>query len=188
MTFGCPSGHPEGQRRSSLRLVLAPPYCVLGYDLMIAVGLLRFGLDLPEQRVAAVLEDGWGLPIAQSTVSRLSTEFLVRWRMLGEERLPPWVASLSPWVVQIDGTVVVGSPVTFRVREARTGATLWAEQTEVESKSEVVGSYGRSAPGSVSRPCSFGTSAPRSGRPPPRSTRRCRRGRTTGTSSRRSVS
>ncbi len=105
---------------------------------MITVGLLRFGLDLPEQRVATVLEDGWGLPIAQSTVSRLSTEFLVRWRMLSEERLPPWVASLGPWVVQIDGTVVVGSPVTFRAREARTGATLWAEQLEAESKPEVV--------------------------------------------------
>ena len=105
---------------------------------MIAVGLLRFGLDLPEQHVAPVLEDGWGLPIAQSTVSRLSTELLVRLRMLGEERLPPWVASLGPWVVQIDGTVVVGSPVTFRARETRTGATLWAEELEAESKPEVV--------------------------------------------------
>lgn len=130
-TFECPSGHPEGLKRSSLRSALASPYRLLGYDLQIAVGLLRFGLDLPEHRVAAVLEDGWGRPLAQSTISRLSTEFLVRWWMLCEERLPPWVA-------QIDGTVVVGSPVTFRTREARTGAPLGAEQLEAESQLEVV--------------------------------------------------
>lgn len=51
--------------------------------------------------------------------------------MLCEERLPPWVA-------QIDGTVVVGSPVTFRTREARTGDPLGAEQLEAESQLEVV--------------------------------------------------
>ncbi len=104
----------------------------------IAVGLLRFGLDLSEARVGALLEDGWRLPLAQSTISRLSTEFLVRWRMLCEERLPPLLPRLGPLLLQIDGTVVPGAPVTFRARDARTGLTLWADQLEAESKAEVV--------------------------------------------------
>lgn len=99
---------------------------------------MRFALDLPERKVAGLLADGWHLSMAQSTVSRLSIEFLVRWRMLCEERLRPLLAGLAPLLLQIDGTVVHGGPVTFRARDARTGLTLWAEQLEVESKPEVV--------------------------------------------------
>lgn len=105
---------------------------------MIAVGLLRFGLDLPEAKVAALLAVGWNVPLPQSSISRLSIEFLVRWRMLCEERLPPLLAGRAPLLLQVDGTVVPGAPVTFRAREARTGATLWAEQLEAESREEVV--------------------------------------------------
>ncbi|EQD29526.1 hypothetical protein B1B_18727, partial [mine drainage metagenome] len=138
-SWGCPSRHLEALWHSSFRSVLAPPFHILGYDVMIAVGLLRFGLDLPEAKVAALLAVGWNVPLPQSSVSRLSTEFLVRWRMLCEARLPPLVAGGGrPIVLQIDGTVVPGAPVTFRAREARTGATLWAEQLEAESHVEVV--------------------------------------------------
>jgi hypothetical protein len=106
---------------------------------MIAVGVARFGLDLPEQKVQALFEDGLGLPLAQSTVSRLSVEFLVRWRMLCEERLPLAARTLGGLVVQFDGT---GDPrgggrVTYRAREARTGLTLWADPIESESGPEV---------------------------------------------------
>lgn len=104
----------------------------------LAVGLLRFAFDLPERKIAGLLADGWHLPMAQSTVSRLSIEFLVRWRMLGEERLRPLLAGLAPRLLPIDGTVVHGGPVTSRARDARTDLTLWAEQLEIESKPEVV--------------------------------------------------
>ena len=106
--------------------------------MLIAVGLLRFGLDLSEAKVGALLQDSRPLSLAQSTVSRLSTEFLVRWRMLCEERLPPLLPRLAPLLLQIDGTIVPGAPVTFRARDARTGLTLWADQLEAESKAEVV--------------------------------------------------
>ncbi|MGA9840313.1 MAG: hypothetical protein WBS16_07790 [Thermoplasmata archaeon] len=58
--------------------------------------------------------------------------------MLCEERLGPLLPGLVPLLLQIDGTVVHGGPVTFRARDARTGLTLWAEQLEAESKPEVV--------------------------------------------------
>jgi hypothetical protein len=105
---------------------------------MIAVGLLRFGLNHPDKNVQALLQDGWPVPLSQPTVSRLSTEFLVRWQMFCEQRLLSLRPQLAPLVIQIDGTVVENGPVTFRAREARTGLTLWAEQIEVEGKEQVV--------------------------------------------------
>ncbi|MDG7005351.1 MAG: hypothetical protein JRM86_00265, partial [Nitrososphaerota archaeon] len=137
-TWGCPKGHPEATWTSPFRDTLAPPYHQLGYDVMIAATLLRFALDLPERKVLALLEDGWGVPLAQSTLSRLTTEGLVRWQMLVEERLPRLTGELAPLLLQIDGTVTPGAPVTFRARHALTGATLWAMQLEVESRPEVV--------------------------------------------------
>ncbi|MGI0129941.1 MAG: hypothetical protein ACREEC_07315 [Thermoplasmata archaeon] len=106
--------------------------------MMIAVGLLRFGLDLSEAKGLALLRDGCDLALTQSSFSRLSTEFLVRWRMLCEERLAAHVAELSPLVVQIDCTVTPGAAATCRARHALTGVTLWAEQLESENKPEVL--------------------------------------------------
>ncbi len=106
---------------------------------MIAVGLSRFGLDLPEQKVQALFVDGLALPLCQSTVSRLSVEFLVRWRIFCEEHLPVAVRSLGGLVVQFDGTgdPRCGGRVTYRAREARHGLTLWADPLESESDTEV---------------------------------------------------
>ncbi len=111
---------------------------------MMAVGLARFGLDVWEQKVQALFEDGCALPLVQSTISRLSVEFLVRFRMLCEERLPGAARALGGLVVQFDGT---GDPrgggrVTYRAREARTGLTLWADSLESESEKEVTRFYG----------------------------------------------
>ncbi len=106
--------------------------------MLLAVGLLRFALDLPEARVQALLADGWQLPLSQSTVSRLSIEFLLRWKMLMEVLLPSWTPGLGPIILQMDGTRVAGGPTTFRAREALKGPTLWAEQLTEESIEEVV--------------------------------------------------
>ncbi len=110
---------------------------------MITVGIARFGLDLPEQKVQALFEDGCRLPLAQSTISRLSVEFLVRWRMLCEERLPLAARALGGLVVQFDGTGEPsgGKRVTYRAREARHGLTLWADPLVSESEEEVTRFY-----------------------------------------------
>ena len=101
---------------------------------MMAAGILRFGLNLPEKNVAALLEQGWGVPLSLSDISRLSVEFLVRWRMFCEGALPAHLGEGGPLVVQVDGTVVENGPVTSRFRHALTGATLWAQQIEAESE------------------------------------------------------
>ena len=110
---------------------------------MIAVGLARFGLDLPEKKVQALFEDGLALPLAQSTVSRLSIEFLVRWRRFCEERLPRAAPQLGGLVVQFDGTGEPsgGKRVTYRAREAREGLTLWADPLVAENEDEVARFY-----------------------------------------------
>ncbi|MGI0132290.1 MAG: hypothetical protein ACREDK_04260 [Thermoplasmata archaeon] len=105
---------------------------------MMAVGLLRFGLDLREVRGLALLGDGGDLALTQRSFSRLVTEFLVRWRMLCEKRLAEDVAELAPLVVPIDCTVTPGAAATCRARHALTGVTLWAEQLEAENKPEVL--------------------------------------------------
>jgi len=104
-----------------------------------AAGLLRFGLNLPEESGKALLGDGWGIFLSLSDISRLSVEFLVRWRMFCEKALPahPPDPKECPLVVQVDGMVVEGGPVTCRFRHAILGVTLWAEQIEVESEPQV---------------------------------------------------
>ena len=102
-----------------------------------AAGILSFGLNLPEKNVGALLWEGWGVPLSLSDISRLSVEFLVRWRMFCEEAIPAHLTDEDPLVVQVDGTVVENGPVTVRFRHALTGATLWAEQIEAESEPQI---------------------------------------------------
>lgn len=104
---------------------------------MMVAGILRFGLNLPEKNVGALLQEGWGVPLSLSDISRLSVEFLVRWRMFCEEAIPAHLTGKDPLVVQVDGTVVENGPVTSRFRHAITGATLWAEQIEAESEAQI---------------------------------------------------
>ena len=100
-------------------------------------GILRFGLNLPEKNVGALLEEGWGIPLSLSDISRLSVEFLVRWRIFCEQAIPAHLTENDSLVVQVDGTVVENGPVTSRFRHAITGATLWAEQIEAESEPQI---------------------------------------------------
>ena len=109
-----------------------------GYDLLLAVGLLRYAFQQTVDETATVLSFA-GRSRSRATVARLGRECLVRWAMLCEERLPARVRFLPTWVPQIDGTVEEGGPVTFRAREAFTGVTLLARQLVSENKEEVVG-------------------------------------------------
>jgi hypothetical protein len=109
----------------------------LGLDVTVLAGLLRFGLKWKEEDIQTFLR-GHGLSVSQASLSLHSTEFLVRWQMFSEERLLHLAPQLRPFVLQIDGTCVEGGPVTFRVREAKSGVTLYARQIVSESLEEVV--------------------------------------------------
>jgi len=108
-----------------------------GLDVTALVGFLRFGMKWEERDIGVFLR-GHDCPISQASVSLRSTECLVRWQMFCEERLLHLAPQLRPFVVQMDGTCVEGGPVTFRIREASSGVTLYARQIVSESLDEVV--------------------------------------------------
>ncbi len=70
-------------------------------------------------------------------------EFLVQWRMLGEERLPLTARALEGLVVLFDwtGDPRGGGCVTYRARETRHGLTLWADRLGSASEEEVARLY-----------------------------------------------
>ncbi len=116
---------------------MAAAHQTLGLDVTILAGLLRFGLKWKEADIQIFLW-GHGLSVSQASLSLRSTEFLVRWQLFSEERLRHLAPRLRPFVLQIDGTCVEGGPVTFRIREAKSGVTLFARQIVAESLEEVV--------------------------------------------------
>ncbi len=120
-----------------MRRWLASSYRNLGLDVMMAVGLLRYGLDQPERVTRAFLH-GCGLPLSYASISRLGTEFLVRWQLFAEERLLHLGWKLRPYVLQVDGTSEHGGATTLRAREARTGVTLLARQAVSENTADAV--------------------------------------------------
>lgn len=104
----------------------------IGLDLTAAITLLRFQLDWEERQIQLFLR-GHGLELSQSSISLHSVEGLVRWQLFCEERLIHFAPRLRPYVLQVDGTTVQGGPVTLRVREAKSGITLFARQVVAES-------------------------------------------------------
>ncbi len=104
----------------------------VGIDLTLLTGLLRFSLHWMEQPIQ-VFYQGHGLPLSQPAISLHSVECLLRWQMFCEERLLHLAPRLRPYVLQVDGTTSKGGPVTFRVREAKHGVTLYARQIVAES-------------------------------------------------------
>lgn len=105
---------------------------VVGIDLTILLGLLPFCLRWREEDIQIFLR-GHGVELSQSTISLHSIECLVRWQLFCEERLLHLAPRLRPYVLQVDGTTTQGGPVTLRVREAKSGVTLFARQVVAES-------------------------------------------------------
>jgi len=111
---------------------------VIGYDVILLVGILRYGLHWSLQEVQTVLYRSLDLPrLALSTLSYLSTEYLVRWALFSEERLLDLAEGFGDWVLQVDGTVEEGGPTTLVAREGRRGIVLLARQVVSENKVDV---------------------------------------------------
>jgi len=104
----------------------------VGIDLTLLIGFLRFNLHWMEQAIQTFLR-GHGLFLSQPTVSLHSVECLLRWQLFCEERLLHLAPQLRPYVLQVDGTTSKGGPVTLRLREAKSGVTLFARQVVAES-------------------------------------------------------
>lgn len=109
----------------------------VGIDLTLLIGFLRFNLRWMEDEIQIFLR-GHGLLLSQPTISLHSVECLLRWQMFCEERLLHLAPQLRPYVLQVDGTTSKGGPVTLRLREAKSGVTLFARQVVAESFDDLV--------------------------------------------------
>jgi len=102
--------HPSGQLVTGRAEALArrlPPGDVVGYDLMVHVGLARFLGHRQREEIRADLERETGLSISTGEVSELSRRFLCYLTALHEERSPALAAALREdggWPLHLDAT------------------------------------------------------------------------------------
>ncbi|MGI0151531.1 MAG: hypothetical protein ACREC5_06315, partial [Thermoplasmata archaeon] len=117
-----------------MKVALTCRYGSIGYDVMLLVGLLRYGLNWQLEEVRPVLHRSLGLPrLSLSTLSYLGLQFLVRWQLFCEERLVRLRPLLRPYLLQVDCTQEDGGPATIVARDARTGVILLARQIVSEN-------------------------------------------------------
>lgn len=111
-----------------------------GWDVLFVVGWLRWVHQEPVEEVRRLLAT-MGVPLSAGSVSALSMEFLVRFRLLHEtvlaDRLRAAMARRPATIVEVDGLLPgIGQPVVLIVREALVGAVLLATEIQSESKEE----------------------------------------------------
>ena len=83
------------------------PSSVVGYDVMVRVGLERFLRHRQRQEICALIEDEAGIRISTGEVSALSRRFvhdLVRLHQARAERLKAALASDGGWPMHVDAT------------------------------------------------------------------------------------
>lgn len=136
-TLVCHRHDPPARWTPPVLGALAMPGYTVTYDVMAAVGLLRYGCRKQLQEVQLDLARR-GIHLCQGELSALSDEFLVRYRLWFEQDRPRW----APWVkrglvLMIDGTSDAGGPVTYRVLDAKRGLVLYAAHLKSENKADL---------------------------------------------------
>lgn len=107
-------------------------------DVRIAVGLLRFGLDLRLKQTRAILAKH-GIHLSLACLSNLGDEFLIRWSLFVEDTRPAWAPRLMEgFALMLDATHVNGGPATMRALDATRGVTIHAACIPSENEEDVV--------------------------------------------------
>lgn len=91
---------------SSLRWIL-PPKSVVGYDVMVHVGIERFLHHRQREEIRAGLEKGYGITLSSGEISILATRFLSYLERLHQASTPALRAALAEdggWPLHIDAT------------------------------------------------------------------------------------
>ena len=137
-TFACPD-HPESTWRAPVhRLLGLVGQRQVTLDVLVAIGVLRYGLDKRIDQVQRIL-DRRGIHLSRGHLSRLGVEFLVRWHALFDRSRRHWAPRLRRGLILlIDGTSDGGGPVTYRAIVARTGVTVHAATIASEKEGDLV--------------------------------------------------
>lgn len=114
------------------------PYRHVTLDVLAAVGVLRWGLDLQRIEIRHHLERR-GVYLSDGEISHLSDEFLVRFHQWFDATRPAWAPRLKRGLVLlIDGTQDAGGRVTYRAVTHRQGVTVHAASLKSENEDDVV--------------------------------------------------
>ena len=122
----------------ALPLLIADHRVVAG-DVLTAVGLLRWGLDLQRSEIQVLLA-GRGIALSTGEISALSTEFLLRFFLLHHrraDRIRAHLQTLPGTVWLVDGTQDEGSEVVFVVQEGFSRIVLDADLLPNEGRTAV---------------------------------------------------
>lgn len=123
----------------SMLRTLVPPLRTYGFDIMVAIGILRWGLHLQRREVRLLLE-ARGIEISDGEVSALGIEFLLRFYLFHQSRsarIRQLLDSRPGTVFHADGTMDHGSEVVFTVMEGLTEIVLDSSLLPHEGKTEV---------------------------------------------------
>lgn len=113
------------------------PYYQVTVSVRVAVGLLRWGLDMQINEVRSELARR-GIPLSKGQISMLCDEFLVRFRLWFEASREAWAEGLQRGLVLlIDGTSKDGGPVTYRAVAYKQGVTVHAACIESENEADI---------------------------------------------------
>ena len=137
----CPRHDPPLLVYPPMLRTLVPPLRIFGFDLLVAIGLLRWGLHYQRREVQLLLE-ARGIEISEGEISALGTEFLLRFYLLHRSRtnrIRHLLASGPGQVFHADGTMDQGSEVVFTVMEGLTGIVLDSFLLPHEGRAEVAG-------------------------------------------------
>lgn len=102
----CVSGC-RGKKRTGVLAGLIPPRGVVGYDVMVYVGLERFLHHRQREEIRASLAAGYGISLSSGEISVLAGRFLAYLERLHHASAPALRAALAAdggWPLQIDAT------------------------------------------------------------------------------------
>lgn len=137
-TFAC-RRHPEATWQAPWRRVFGLiGQRQISLEVLVAVGVLRWGLNLQRDEVVRELAPR-GLRLSHGQVSRLGDEFLVRWHQWFDAHVSRWARRWRRGLILlIDGTQDGGGPVTYRAISHRQGVTVHAATIRSENEQDLV--------------------------------------------------
>ena len=111
---------------------VAPNGRKYGIDILIAVGLLRWGLCLQREQIRSYL-GRWGIRVSSGTVSYLSINFLLLIKQIhdnNQDAIKGRFENEDGMIIHLDATDENGGNAVFQIKEEKTGFLLYSD-TEV---------------------------------------------------------
>jgi hypothetical protein len=111
-----------------------------GIDIVIAIGLLRWGLCLQREQVQLYLKRR-EINISTGTISNLSFDFLLLIKQIHEnqcDKLKETFSSNNGMIIHVDATDEKGGNAVFLIKEENTEITLFAESIVSEKEEYII--------------------------------------------------